>query len=77
MRRDAVDAAAVARMLPKKCEVRGVSFDAVGDFFDAGVVGRARVDWEQGLPRMVAASPDFDRCLSELRQSVSRLVAER
>ena len=77
VRRDAVDVAAVARMLPKKCEVRGVSFDGVEDFFDAGVVERARVDWEQGLRRMVAASPDFDRCLSELRQPVSLLVAER
>lgn len=75
-RRNAVDAAAVARMLPRKCAVRGVSFDGVEDFFDAGVVERARVDWEQGLRRMVTAPHDFDQCLSELREPVSLLVAK-
>ncbi len=73
-RQGIVDAAEIARMLPAKCDVRAVRFNAADDFFDPNVIDRARVDWAEGLRRMIPDPPDFDQCLTNLRDPVSALV---
>ena len=69
-----VDLDGAARIVPAKCEVRRISFKGPDDFFDESVVQRARLDWWEGLRRMVADPPEFDACLRELRPPVSALV---
>ena len=63
-----------ARIVPAKCAVRRVSFKGPDDFFDESVVQRARLDWQEGLRRMVADPPELDACLRDLRPPVSALV---
>jgi len=74
VRRGTVDVDGAAQMLPAKCDVRKVSFEGPDDFFDERVVQRARLDWQEGLRRMVADPPDFDPCLRDLREPVGALV---
>jgi predicted nucleotidyltransferase component of viral defense system len=73
-RPEAVDVDGAARIVPAKCEVRRVSFAGPDDFFDESVLQRARLDWREGLRRMVADPPEFEVCLLDLRPPVSALV---
>ena len=74
VREGSVDAAKVARILPAKCGVRGVTFAAAEDFFDDGLLRRARLEWQGNLTRMVPDPPEFDECLQDLRAPVGALV---
>jgi len=71
-----VDWTLAGRLLPQKCEVRGVGYQAAADFFVTDVIDRARAEWTTDLRRLVARVPDFDRCLDDLRPEIERIVAE-
>ena len=70
---EALDREAVRHILPEKCAVRGVAFQAVDDFFPPGLVALVIDAWEGDLGGVVAELPGADGTLSSLREGVAFL----
>jgi len=72
----AFDRGAMRRILPAKCAVRGVRFEAAADFFPVGLLDVVRSGWEGDLGPLVRDLPPADRVIHEVRQWVEELLQE-
>lgn len=68
-----LDTALIAKALPKKCEIRGLSYTNVKDFLTTEVVGEGRKHWESNLKDFVQDLPDFDVVLDEVASSIEEI----
>jgi hypothetical protein len=70
-----LDQAAIRRILPTKCAVRGVSFNSAADFFPAELLDIVRAGWEGDLGPLVQDLPAADLAIDEVRRRVEELLA--
>ena len=70
----AVDRAAVRRILPDKCSVRGVSFASAADFFPAALLETVQAGWNADLAPLVLNLPAADLVVADLRREVEALL---
>ena len=61
-------------LLRKKCEVRGVDFKAIEDFFTKELVTEAERSWDTMLATFVPDLAPFDVVQSELREMLERML---
>jgi predicted nucleotidyltransferase component of viral defense system len=71
-----IDRAAVRRILPAKCSVRGVSFGSAADFFPAALLETVRTGWDGDLAPLVLDLPAADLVVADLRREVEALLQE-
>ena len=72
--RDSIDVHGFSALLHQKCAVRGVAFNAWGDFFSAPMLALVAGTWENSLGRLVTELPSFDTVISLLRPEVENLL---
>lgn len=72
----AFDRVGVRRILPAKCAVRGVSFEAAADFFPVSLLDVVRSGWEGDLGPLVRHLPPADQVIQEVRRQVEELLEE-
>ena len=70
----AVDRAAVRRILPDKCSVRGVSFASPADFFPAALLETVHDGWNADLAPLVLNLPPAGLVVADLRREVEVLL---
>jgi len=68
-----LDTALIAKALPKKCEIRELSYTSVKDFLTPEVVSEGRKHWESNLKDFVQDLPDFDVVLDEVATSIEEI----
>ena len=69
--REQLDLRELDSLLRRKCALRGVTFDGLGDFFDPGIVTLVEATWEQWLGPLVADLPAVEIVLDELRSDLA------
>lgn len=74
---DGFDHAAIRRILPAKCAVRGMTFGGAADFFPAGLLDIVRAGWEGDLGPLVRDLPPADATIDELMRRVEALLRAR
>lgn len=71
-----LDRAAVRRILPAKCAVRGVAFSSTADFFPAALLETVGTGWDADLAPLVLDLPAADLVVADLRLEVQALLQE-
>ena len=72
--RESIELAGFRSFLKEKCAVRGVAFEAPGDFFPAQTLSDVGRTWEQSLGPLVSVLPHFETVLNGLRPKVEELL---
>lgn len=62
-----LDREGLTDLLRRKCELRGISFDSLRDFFTEGLVSEAETHWDSNLRPFVANLPACTEVLGGLR----------
>ena len=72
--RTALDLSSFSELLNRKCEVRGVSFDVVDDFFRPVILEQVERTWDQWLGQLVPDLPGYQRVVGELRPMIAEIL---
>ncbi len=71
-----LDRAAVRRVLPEKCAVRGVGFESAEDFFPASLLEVVRAGWDGDLGPFVRDLPSADIVIAGTMREVAALLQQ-
>ena len=74
--RDELELTDFNSLLHRKCEVRDVSFEGPGDFFQEPMLSYVERTWDDWLGPLVSSLPAFDLVIGELRPEIAALVAD-
>lgn len=68
-----LDRASLKGLMARKCAVRDVAYASIDDFFTSELIAEARRHWQTSLGPFVAALPDCELVLSDLRSVLAEL----
>lgn len=74
--KDSLDLAGFDALLRKKCEVRGIAFASLDDFFPPQILADVTGSWEQSLGPLVTELPPLDRIINLLHPEVENLLTQ-
>jgi hypothetical protein len=69
-----MDWSTVQRVLPAKCDHRGVTIRSINDVFDERLLERVRGEWTRTLGPFMQDLPDVDKVLGEARAALERVL---
>lgn len=68
-----INFSAIPDIFRRKCQIRGVTFAEVGDFFPPVLISEIKKNWEGGLKEVVASVPPFQIVREELESALREI----
>ena len=64
----------IREILPKKCNVKAVSWKSVDDFFSEAYLKKIRLEWDKWLGSLVPHLPKYGEVIKDLRVMLEKLL---